>query len=148
LLPSLNFAIRRQVFEKVGGFDERYPKPSGEDADLSIRLRKSGFYLEFDPTAVVVHNPPRHRLVDLLRHGYYQGKYSTKVDPRYAQEDGLPRLVRTRVGLILFSPLLAVGSLYRMIKTSQEVQKHWYTLPALFLAKIAWCIGAASHPTW
>ena len=48
-LPSLNLAIRRDVFEAVGGFDERYPRPAGEDADLTIRLRRMGHRLYFEP---------------------------------------------------------------------------------------------------
>ena len=148
LLPSLNLAIRRNAFEQVGGFDERYPRASGEDADLCLRLREMGIILNFDPCAIVLHAPLRHNLVDLLQHGYYQGKYSTKVDERYRVKEGLSGVFRTRVGLVLFSPVLALGVLIRMIKTSQEVSINKNTIPAIYLAKLAWCIGASNHPKW
>src|SRR5262249_7832591 len=35
-------AIRRQVFEAVGGFDEQYDRPSIEDIELGARLKKAG----------------------------------------------------------------------------------------------------------
>jgi len=35
-------AIRRSVFQAVGGFDERYRRPSIEDIDLGVRLRRGG----------------------------------------------------------------------------------------------------------
>jgi glycosyltransferase involved in cell wall biosynthesis len=35
-------AIRREPFFEVGGFDEKYGKPSIEDIDLGYRLRKNG----------------------------------------------------------------------------------------------------------
>jgi cytochrome P450/GT2 family glycosyltransferase len=36
-------AIRRRVFESIGGFDaDRYPRPSIEDIDLGVRLRAHG----------------------------------------------------------------------------------------------------------
>ena len=144
-LPSLNLAIRSHVFAEVGGFDERYPRPSGEDADLTIRLRKKGYDLDFEPSAIVTHSPPRHRFSDMLRHSYYQGMYSTKIDPRYAEEEGLPGLLRTRPGVILAAPILAglvSGSIF--IKYP-DLLRFWYTLPAIYISKIAWCLGAAQH---
>jgi glycosyltransferase involved in cell wall biosynthesis len=57
-LWSCNFAIRRTHLEQVGGFDERYPYPHMEDADLQARLLKSGFMIRFVPDAEVDH-PPR-----------------------------------------------------------------------------------------
>jgi glycosyltransferase involved in cell wall biosynthesis len=41
--PSIigsNFAIRKSIFEKIGGFDERFM--TYEDYDLSLRIRKTG----------------------------------------------------------------------------------------------------------
>ena len=145
-LPSLNLAIRRTAFEEVGGFDERYPRPSGEDTDLTIRLRKAGYILNFEPEVIILHNPPRNTLFDLLRHSYYQGMYSTKVEPRYAQEEGLPGIFGTRFGLVLFSPLLAMGITFRIFSSYYILKKYWITVPAVYLSKLAWCIGASNHP--
>jgi len=143
-LPSLNLSIRHKVFDEIGGFDERYPRPSGEDADLTIRLRKLGYRLYFEPRAIVVHHPPRNRLVDLLRHGYYQGMYSTKVDNRY-MEEGLPPALRARLGLITLAPFLAIAATLRMFITYPNLRSYWYAAPAIYLAKVAWCLGAAHH---
>ncbi|HHT9119327.1 MAG TPA: glycosyltransferase family 2 protein [Candidatus Hypogeohydataceae bacterium YC41] len=42
-------AIRRSVFEAIGGFDEkRFPRPSIEDIDLGYRLRKAGYRILLD----------------------------------------------------------------------------------------------------
>ena len=145
-LPSLNLAIRRTVFLNVGGFDERYPRPSAEDSDLTMRLRRQGHTLHFEPRAVVLHRPSRDRLADVVRHGYFQGKYSTKVDPRYAGESGLPRLIRTRAGILLGAPILAAGVTARILASNRSLWRYWYTFPAILAAKLAWCAGAAAHP--
>lgn len=145
-LPSLNLSARRWVFDKVGFFDERYPRPAGEDADLTIRMRKAGFVLNFEPRTVVYHCPPRHRPMDLLRHSFYQGRYSTKVDPRYAAQEGLPWLLRTRVGLVLGAPLLAAGATWRIFVPRRDLWNCWYVAPAVYISKLAWCVGAATHP--
>jgi glycosyltransferase involved in cell wall biosynthesis len=46
-----NLAVRRELFEHIGGFDERYP--TAEDIDLSWRLQLDGNELVVIPSAVV-----------------------------------------------------------------------------------------------
>ena len=53
LLPTLNLSLRREVFESVGGMDESFPGAAAEDADWTIRIRRGGRRLWFDPAAVV-----------------------------------------------------------------------------------------------
>jgi GT2 family glycosyltransferase len=36
-------AIRREAFSAIGGFDERYARPSIEDIELGMRLRRAGY---------------------------------------------------------------------------------------------------------
>jgi hypothetical protein len=140
-LPSLNLAIRRNVFFSIGGFDER--RPFSEDADLTIRLKQQGIHLNFEPRATIFHNPSRNTLSDLWKHAYYQGMYSTKVDPRYIDVEGLPVIFRTSLGLILGSPVLAVATALKMFAIQPQIRSYWYTFPAILLAKFAWCIGAS-----
>jgi GT2 family glycosyltransferase len=42
-------AIRRTVFHQVGGFDERFRRPSVEDIDLGYRVRRAGHRIRLDP---------------------------------------------------------------------------------------------------
>ncbi len=55
-LWSCNFAIRRELFEKINGFDERYPFAAMEDVDLHLRVKKHSEVL-FLPSARVWHEP-------------------------------------------------------------------------------------------
>ena len=84
--------------------------------------------------------------MDLLRHSFYQGRYSTKVDPRYAAQEGLPWLLRTRAGLVLGAPLLAAGATWRIFVPRQDLWNCWYVAPTVYISKLAWCVGAATHP--
>jgi glycosyltransferase involved in cell wall biosynthesis len=144
-LPSLNLAIRRWLFMEIGGFDERYPRPAGEDSDLSLRLRRRGYPLWFFPQPAVLHRPPRTTLKDLMRHNYFQGKYSTKVDPRYGAEEGLPLPLRTRWGVLLAAPILAVLVTLKIFVSNQKLLRYLHSFPAIFLGKICWCLGASNH---
>lgn len=48
------FAIRREVYEKLGGFDEKIFM-YGEDVDLSWRLRSHGYKIRYVPRSVIMH---------------------------------------------------------------------------------------------
>ncbi len=42
-------AIRTDTYRQVGGFDERFARPSVEDIDLGYRVRRAGHRLRLDP---------------------------------------------------------------------------------------------------
>jgi Glycosyl transferase family 2 len=52
---TCNIAYARALLERVGGFDESYPGPAGEDTDLALRARAAGAGYEAAPEAVVYH---------------------------------------------------------------------------------------------
>jgi GT2 family glycosyltransferase len=55
-VPTCNAACRRDVFEKIGGFDEQFSFLN-EDADFGWRLESAGEVC-YAPDALVIH-PPR-----------------------------------------------------------------------------------------
>lgn len=64
------FAIRRDVFDRVGGFDEAYFLHF-EDLDLCRRVRDAGWRVLFDPTTPVCHaqgSSSHHRRAFVARH--------------------------------------------------------------------------------
>jgi GT2 family glycosyltransferase len=52
---TCNVAYRRATLERVGGFDEAFARPYGEDADLAWRAIGAGARTAFDGEAVVEH---------------------------------------------------------------------------------------------
>ena len=51
---SAGMIMRRDVFERVGGFDASYYYPC-EDLDLSLRMHLAGFDVRYEPSLVVHH---------------------------------------------------------------------------------------------
>jgi len=74
---SYNVAIRQEVFNRIGGFNEGYRFPSGEDNDLSYRLRQAGVRIRFVKDARVDHAHPVdvwRYLREQFRHGLWRVK--------------------------------------------------------------------------
>jgi GT2 family glycosyltransferase len=66
-LNGANFFLRRDVFERLGGLDERLgPGASGtsEDVDFARRLTRAGIAIGYAPQAVAYHRVERDRLTE------------------------------------------------------------------------------------
>ncbi len=57
--------FRRELFIRLGGFDQSYNPFYWEDIDLSYRARKSGYEVMFEPESEVIH---RHEEGTIKRH--------------------------------------------------------------------------------
>jgi GT2 family glycosyltransferase len=55
LWPSCNGSIRREVFLKLGGFDENYHYTLLDDTDLAVRMLNAGYRCVHDPKARLFH---------------------------------------------------------------------------------------------
>lgn len=74
---SYNVAIKRNMLEQTGGFNESYRTPSGEDNDLSYRILKTGCKIAFESDALVAHYHTEkwwQYLKEQYRHGYWRMK--------------------------------------------------------------------------
>ena len=58
VLWSCNMAIRRDEFERAGGFDADFLEAGGEDMEFAWRVRRLGLATVFAEKAIVLH-PPR-----------------------------------------------------------------------------------------
>jgi glycosyltransferase involved in cell wall biosynthesis len=93
LYPTANVGFRREVLERLGGFNELFRHPGGEDTDLAWRARKSGATTCFADEALVFHTVHAYGFVEHLREKF--------------RWDGIPLVVREHPELrsYLHSPL-------------------------------------------
>jgi GT2 family glycosyltransferase len=70
--PTANLAVRKDIFKKIGGFDETIPI-YGEDHDLCARIYKAGYGIKTLTNAIVYH---RHRndLEGMVRQSFRFGE--------------------------------------------------------------------------
>jgi len=53
-IPSVNFIVKKEIFEKVGGFDSNYYP--GEDTKLCLEIKKIGYKIIYSPNVIVYHH--------------------------------------------------------------------------------------------
>lgn len=54
-ISGASIMIRRDLWNAIGGFDERYVPAYCEDSDLAFEVRKKGYKVMYQPKSVVVH---------------------------------------------------------------------------------------------
>jgi GT2 family glycosyltransferase len=143
-LPSLNLCVRRDVFMKVGGFDENFPHAAGEDVDLSMRLRRDNNDLHFEPTAWVTHRPSRATARLVWQHLFRFGEVHPKLAQKYS--DLLPSKLNSLSPIVLralkwFSPFLALRDILILCAQNASVRAYPHTFFGLWWGKIAWYWG-------
>jgi len=54
-ISGASILIRKSIWEKIGGFDERFIPAYYEDTDLAFQLRKNGYKVIYQPKSVLIH---------------------------------------------------------------------------------------------
>jgi GT2 family glycosyltransferase len=70
-IPTCNLCLKREVFNKVGMFDEKFVK--GQDLELNYRITKAGYKLLYSPRISVIHYRKTH-LKDFMKQIYKWAK--------------------------------------------------------------------------
>jgi glycosyltransferase involved in cell wall biosynthesis len=104
-----NFGLRRDVFDRFGGFDERYVTASAEDVELSWRLQLAG--IDCTPVrSALIAKRRRERTFDVIRQYIRYGKSDPLLFADFRSQ-GLARepftaTLRSYIGLLVRVPLL------------------------------------------
>lgn len=54
-ISGASIMIRKSLWEKIGGFDDRFVPAYYEDSDLAFEVRKLGYKVVYQPKSVVIH---------------------------------------------------------------------------------------------
>ena len=70
-IPTCNLCLKKEIYEKIGMFDEKFVK--GQDLELNHRIRKKGYKLLYSPKIKVTHHR-KHHMKDFTRQIYKWAK--------------------------------------------------------------------------
>jgi len=140
-LPSLNLSLQRQVFEAVGGFDERFRV--GEDTQLSLRIRQAGYQLWFAAEAPVLHTAYRRNGRELWQRAWAAGQI-VALDQRMQALLHPAPIFRHWLGITLTAIPRAMIATYRIFQHHPSLLQYWPFAVGVGLNKLAWQLGAAA----
>ncbi len=113
-LPTANLLVRREIWQKIGGFDPAFP--IGEDVDLVWRTHAAGWRVQYVPRGAVGHKY-RCRLSSYARRKAFYGGSETLLLRKHPAQRKLFYLPRRRLPFValtllalLFSPMLGWAS--------------------------------------
>lgn len=116
--PTANCSVRKDIFERVNGFDRSFPdKPGGEDVDLGLRITDLGYVMKCNKHALVYHSKktwiPVKAMIKRLWHYGSADWYLVDKHPTYVM-NVLPRKPLTLAAglLTILLSVLITGNLW------------------------------------
>jgi glycosyltransferase involved in cell wall biosynthesis len=107
---SSHASVKRSLFERVGGFDPRFPTAAVEDTELGGRLADAGIELDYHPELLVLHDHPTTPAQSLRRSiavgrsaALYNRLHPDRPNPAVKPPEGIAWTIVRAAG-----PLLAV----------------------------------------
>lgn len=109
---TADIAYRRTALQRVGGFDERFPRAFREDADLAYRVRRDGWQLRRGERAVTHPVRPESRWVSLRaqRGNADDARLRRRYGPQWREKLGIPAGRRRRHAAITMAGIGAVAA--------------------------------------
>ncbi len=151
-LVSHTFSIPRSVFISLGGFDESFA-PTGEDMDLSLRLRARGYELFFEPTASVAHRPQRVSAGAIFNHlrSFGRGYYRLQQQHSALWRSPVARLPKQLIGLLIaLIPLLASKDILWQFARDRAIRAYPQAIVGMIWGRVGWYLGVVegllAHP--
>jgi glycosyltransferase involved in cell wall biosynthesis len=120
--PSCNLAYRRELFDRLGGFDVRFI--TAEDIDLNLRAVRVGAAIHYAPSAVVFHHM-RATVLRFLYQAFWNGYGRKQLTEKQGSLWGryrVGRLISGQRGVVAWARLSAAvaGYLARVLTGSGE----------------------------
>lgn len=116
MIDTYSAAFRKDVFQRMGRFDSRFPKANNEDTELSYRLASAGCKMVFNPKAVVFHTHPS-TLAKYLKIKFWRGYWRMAVYRKYPhkafKDTYTPNILKLQTILMALSFPLCLLSIVR-----------------------------------
>lgn len=126
ILTSMALMVRRTTFVAISGFDTTFTQPAGEDADLSMRLRRHGALMTL-PQAQIYHLPLPAGLWGVTQRCWRYGTVWPRVRRRHPQvftSFPLPSWISALL-IAIGAPLLSLYDTARTRRSGYLVRRWW-----------------------
>lgn len=135
-IGSLNLAVRREAWNRVGPFDESLP--TSEDFDWVLRARKAGLATAFVPDAVVEHAAVRASRHDLEAHAAWYGRHFHRFRTLHPGVFDSGPTWRSKARLRLTAPLKAMTGTLSIFLRHPSLRGCWRAFSGVVAFRRAW----------
>jgi serine acetyltransferase/GT2 family glycosyltransferase len=144
---SGNLSMRRDDYLRVGGFDATLGR--SEDAELGVRLEKSGCQLRFSEEAYSVHDSDHTDEKVWLRRAFLYGVYDTRIGRKHPDVpradpwhwlDMIGDAVKPPLFFALALPRTASAVVWGAMRAAQSLDARGRERPALALVNLAYAL--------
>lgn len=135
-IGSLNLAVRRDAWERVGPFNETLP--TSEDFDWILRARHLGLGTAFVPDAVVEHAAVRRSQADLEGHATWYGRHFHRFRILHPGVFDSGPTWRSKGLLRAAAPLKAVTGSLAIFRKHPSLRGCWRAFPGVVAFRRAW----------
>jgi MoaA/NifB/PqqE/SkfB family radical SAM enzyme len=143
-LWTASFAIKKRLFDQLGGFDERLRFQ--EDIEFCFRLNRAGYKTIYQPRIKVRHDHGRSTLREFLSYQYGNGRGAGLiVESGYPDLSFRNRLLSHVRNPMLYSllviPFSLVGTLMTVVANLRDHKEVVVLSPLVFLGKLSCQLG-------
>jgi MoaA/NifB/PqqE/SkfB family radical SAM enzyme/glycosyltransferase involved in cell wall biosynthesis len=143
-LWTASFAIKKSVFDRVGGFDESLQFQ--EDIDLCFKLNRAGYKTVYQPRIKVRHDHGRATLRELLWYQYRNGRGAgLTVESAYPDVSFRNRLLSQVQNPLLYAllvlPFSLAGTVTTVVSNFRDHREVAIVSPLVFLGKLSCQLG-------
>jgi glycosyltransferase involved in cell wall biosynthesis len=139
-LSTSNLSVEREVVSRAGTMTAH--KSRAEDLEWTVRFRKLGYRLYFEPQALIFHDPDRKTPLSVWRHWVHDAHDTLYVRLKYQDLLGTPSLAKHRILFLVAAPLIVAWATLRTFEHRTTLRRYGHTMPLVYLTKWAWCWGA------
>lgn len=138
-IAGANMALQRSVLEKLNGFEN---VGCAEDTEFILRARSAGYRVFYAHDAVVIHDPDRTTLMDILKYSSTHAATTILLRNRFRSLLRTPFIMKSPALTILAAPLIALKVTASIYLRNLSLAKFFWTAPVVYGLKLAWCWGA------
>jgi glycosyltransferase involved in cell wall biosynthesis len=144
-LVGANMAFHRSVLKELDGFKScEEDVCDASDMEIILRARSKGYSTFFEPAAIVMHDPNRTSMSDILKYSAVHSAVTIHLRNRYRELLNTPFILLSPFLLIAAAPVVALKVTAGIYLSNPKLARYISTAPVVYALKLAWCWGAAS----
>lgn len=144
-LCSSGILVRKEIFEKMSGFDESFK--IAEEEDLGLRIYEQGHKLIYQPKAIVYHFHGRNTFNKAILHGKRWAEAgSVKPYLKHSHSEYARFASANPYFYLLFSPFISLSVAGKIfLRIFSQDKKIIFYFPFVFFDKFFWCLGTFDY---